>query len=673
MRPSTRRSFAALTSAASVAVGALVAATPSAQAMPVSAKGGQIALYDGRSGVVTVNPDGTGRRSVPGITNNGVTPNWAPDGSRVVAGSAGSVISGRVTGPTSPIVMGPGNNLASVFSADGGSIITSTYTTDGLYVGPSDGSYSPEPLFSGDLKGAGDCDGSPTVSPYGPIAFIRTSSCGNSAGPDVWTYDPVAHKVAKTIKSASYPAFSADGSRLAFSRVVNGFRQLFVAAADGTGAQQVTTDEADHRGASWDPEGGRIAYDSVDPSTGVTTARILTLSDGSIATIPGGGIHPAWQPLRTNSIDRVYADGAVGDDGAASRWTFDAIGKPHVNGLLAQRSAVLVNKNVSTYAAPAVSLAANKQGAVLMTSPGSLDAAAATELKRSLYKGGTVYLEGGTNLISDKVAQQVTKLGFKVLRLGGNDLASVTARVAGQITTKPTWVFVADGNQYRDPIAASTAAGSLGYHGLGVVLVTKGTTVPAATLKYLDALDPNRTNLVSVGTNARKALENAPLKKIWSFWDVSGSTNEATAVNLAEFWWAAPYSASVESRWNWQTAVVGGAATATYGPMLWSEVSSLSAPTAAYLTKESASIQNVQTFGGYKNYSVANRTAIGNAIAASNSWITTVWAAAGTPPVAASPKNLRKAAGTVAPVTRPALSEAGPGRHLPPPNARTGR
>ncbi|MEU6345960.1 hypothetical protein ABZ883_33965 [Streptomyces sp. NPDC046977] len=671
MKSRARRNLAALTSAASLAAGAVAVTAPSAQALPIAAKGGVIALYDGRSGVVTVNPDGTGRRSVPGVTNTGVAPDWAPDGSRLVSEATdGNVVSSRITGSVSPVFAGVSDGLGSVFAGLGESVVTTR--ADGLFIGPSDGSYDPEHLLTGSQKGATDCDGHPSTSVYGLIAFARTSPCDNPAGPDVWTYDQGTRKVRKTIASASYPAFSADGSRLAFSRVVDGYLQLFVAAADGTGAEQVTTDPADHQGASWDPAGGRIAFDSVDRSTGVTTARILTLSDGSLATIPGGGTHPAWQPLRNNSIDRVYADGAVGDDGAASRWTFDAIGKPHVPGLLAQRSAVLVNKDVSTYAVPAVSLGANKQGAVLMTSGGSLDASAATELKRSLYKGGTVYLEGGTNLLSDKVSKQVTALGYKVVRLAGNDLASVTARVAGQITTKPTWVFVADGNEYRDPIAASTAAGSLGYHGLGVVLVTKGTTVPAATLNYLNALDPNKTNMVSVGTNARKALEKATLKKVWHFWDVSGSTNEATAVNLANFWWGAPYSASVENRWNWKTAVVGGAASATYGPMLWSAVSSLSPETAAYLTKESASIQNVQTYGGYKDYSVATRTSIGNAIAASNSWITTVWAAAGRPPVSAAQKTLRSAAEPGTPVSKPELPKVVPGQHLPAANARTG-
>jgi hypothetical protein len=689
LKSRTRRSLAALASAASLAAGLLGAAASNAQALSISAKGGQISLYGG-SGVETVNPDGTGLSSVPGISNvPGIAPNWAPDGSRVLGGSAvDQLTTVRTTGATSPVTLestyGPSRGSGyqdAVYWLDGSYVISST--GEELFYGPSDGSYAEEPLLTDAQDPSSDCDGNPTTSPTGLVAFDRTEPCGNDNGPGIWTYDPAADAVTRIVTSGSYPAFSADGSQLAYTAVVDGRKQLFVAAPDGTGAKQVTTDAADHTGASWDPDGGRIAYDSTDPATGTVTTKMLTLSDGSTATLTDGGTKPAWQPLRSNSLDRVYGTGAIGIDDAASAWTFDAVGAAHVPGLIPARSAVLVNKGNSTYAAPGISLAAEKQGPLLMTSTNSLDAAASTELKRSLPKGSTVYLVGGTNLLGSAVATQVQALGYTPLRMDGTDLAGVSARVARQITTVPSWVFVADGTEYHDPIAASTAAASLGYRGLGVVLITRGTTVPSTVMSYLNALDPSKTNLVSVGTNARKALENAPFTKQWSFWDVSGSSNELTAVNLAKFWWAAPNTATVEDTWTWQNAVAGGAATATYGPMLWSTVDALSSQSAAYLAQESASVQNVQTFGGNDAYSIAERTDIGNAIGVSSSWLTTVWAAGGVPPVIPSAtsagKSLRAA---VAPSTSPAASPAGkqpalsiatPGHRFPAPNAHTGR
>ncbi|MEU3984863.1 cell wall-binding repeat-containing protein [Streptomyces sp. NPDC026672] len=674
MSSRTRRGLAVLASAASLAAGVIGATAPGAQAADgTEPVGGRIALYGG-SGVVTVNPDGTGLQSVPGITNTaGLTPNWSPDGSRVVVGSPGELNTGRVTGTTSRITLpGPDGDVSggswdsAVYWADGSAIVSSTGSE--LFHGPSDGSYGSEPLLPESLRPSGSCDGQPTTAPDGTVAFVRVDPCGSPAGPDVWAFDPDTRTIKKIVSGASYPAYSADGASLAFTKVVDGRRQIFTAAADGTGATQVTTDAVDHKDLSWDPAGGRIAYDAVDPVSGAVTAKVLTLSDGSVTTLSTTASKPAWQPLRHDTLVRVYGTGDIGIDDAASRWTFDTLGAAHIPGLLPAKSAVLVNKGNATYATPAVSLASEKQGPVLLTSGNALDAAAVTELKRSLPKGSTVYLVGGTNLLGTGVESQVQALGYKPLRLGGTDLASVSARVAKQIAATPSWIFVADGNDYHDPISASSAAGALGYRGTGVVLLTRGTTVPSSVQSYLNGLDPAKTNLVSVGTNSRKALENTTLNKPWSFWDVSGADTEATAVNLARFWWTAPNVTTVENTWSWQNAVAGNAATATYGPVLWSTIARLSPGTADYLTGESASVRMVQTFGGNDSYAPAMRTDIGTAIAASSDWMSTHWYAGGTPPV---PASASKAGLSARALTEEGATAAGPRAEVTPGAAGT--
>ncbi|MBM9510210.1 cell wall-binding repeat-containing protein [Actinacidiphila acididurans] len=643
MASRSRRGVAALTSAVSLAAGIVAATATGAQAAGTAdPAAGQIALNVGTS-VQLVNPDGSGARTVAGITDAGhLAPNWAPDGSRLLAGDGGwSLATAKVSGNASRVtlpapdtdVSGTGYHNA-VFWLDGTYVVSGT--GEELMYGPSDGSYGSQPLLPVSQRPSSACDDEPTAAPNGIIAFTRADPCGTSAGPGVWEYDPKTSTAKRIVVSGEHPAFAADGSALAYTSSVDGRQQIFTAAPDGTGAKQVTTDAADHQDLSWDPAGGRIAYDSVDPATGAVTAKIVSLADGTQTTLSTTGSKPAWQPLRHNILDRVYGTGSIGIDGAASRWTFDTLGATHVPGLLPAKSAVLVSKSFSTYAAPAVSLAAEKQGPVVLTSTGGLDSSAVTELKRSLPKGSTVYLVGNTKVLSSKVASQVQALGYTALRMDGADLGTVGARIARQITQKPSWIFVADLNDYHDPVAAASAAGALGYRGTGVVLLSRGTTLPSATQAYLNALNPATTNLVSVGTNARKALENTPLKNSWNFWDVSGSTTEVTAVNLARFWWASPNNAVVEDTWNWQYAITGQAVTATYGPMLWSTVIDLSPQSAAYLTSESASIQYVQTFGGNDAYTPANRTSIGTAIAASSSWTTTVWIAGGTPPASAT-------------------------------------
>ncbi|SEG42135.1 WD40-like Beta Propeller Repeat [Actinacidiphila yanglinensis] len=682
----SRRRLATLASAASLAAGVLGATAPQAGALTISAKTGQISVVNA-TGVTTADADGGNSAVVPHLPNTGrLSANWAPDGSRLVAGGQDPtrLTSTRLVGDASHVTTewpqsASGTQYTdATFWLDGSDIVTSNGTQ--LYYGPSDASFGQQPLLTGgNQQPAGTCDSHPSASILGALAFER-STCGAS-GSDIWTLDPSADTVQRIVTDGADPAFSADGSQLAFTRVVDGNRQIFTAAADGTGAKQVTSDAVDHTDPSWDPAGGRIAYGVTDASAGTASTKILDLSDGTSTTFSTDGSKPAWQPVRSNTLDRVYGTGGITIDQAASRFTFDATGAAHEPGLITAHSAVLVNKANATYATPAIALAAEKQGPVLMTSSGSLDATVTAELKRTLPKGSTVYLDGNTTQLSAKVSSQITALGYTALRMDGADLASVSARVATQITKKPDWVFVADGMDYHDPVSAATAAGSLGYKGLGVVLLVKGTTIPTAVKTYLNSLNPATTGLVTVGANARTAMENTPLAQQWEFYDISGSSYEQTAVNLANFWWAGPNVATVDESSVWSNSVVGNAVTAIYGPALWSTAASLSTTTAGYLTKESASVQEVVTFGGNAQYSVAQRTALGNAIGISSTQLSTMWWAGGVLPAASatpSARSLAKSLPTIhgpaaeAPASgRPSLIVDTPGAHLTPKNDRT--
>ncbi|NEA67115.1 PD40 domain-containing protein [Streptomyces sp. SID12488] len=684
MSSRTRRNLAALTSAASLAAGLLGAVAPGAQAASVPVPG-QIGLYGGSTGIATINADGTGLRSVPNIPNYNYTPNWAPDGSRLVAGWS-QLVTGRVTGSTAPITLPWATGMRSSASYE-----DPTFWLDGRYVvfstggqlayGPSDGSWAPEPLLTDAQEPSTVCDLHPTASPAGTLAFERRNNYGCYDSLGIWTFNPATKALKKIIASGSAPVFSADGSKLAFTRVVDDWTQLFTAEADGTNVQQVTTGESDHLAPSWDPAGGRIAYEAHSSHAGwssdVQTVRILDLGSGTSVQLTGAGkgSKPAWQPLRKNTLARIYGTGSVGIDGAASRWTFDKSGGTHEAGLITARSAVLVNKGNATYSAPAIALAAEKQGPVLMTSGSSLDSAAATELKRSLPRGSSVYLNGGTRILNSRVASQVQALGYKPVRLDGGDLSGLSVRVAKQITPAPSWIFVADGKEYHDPIAAASAAGSLGYRGKGVVLLTNGQSVSASVRNYLNSLNPNATNLVTVGYNAGKAIENLTLNNIWNFWKIGGRTHEDVAVSLARFWWTSPTWATVQDTWSWQNAVAGAGVSAAYGPMLWSARGTLSAPTAYYLSQRSASISVVQTFGGSTSYPPANRTGIGSAIAASSAWTSTVWAPGGvSPTAAATARSSRASTLPAADSDRPTAALAVvPGQHLPSPDAHSAR
>jgi len=95
----------------------------------------------------------------------------------------------------------------------------------------------------------------------------------------------------------SYPAFSPDGRRIAFSSNRNGNIDIYVMDADGSNVQQLTTDQGVNRAPAWSPDGKHIAF---------TTDRddnseiYLMDPDGShqvnLTKSPGFEGDPAWAP-----------------------------------------------------------------------------------------------------------------------------------------------------------------------------------------------------------------------------------------------------------------------------------------------------------------------------------------------------------------------------------------
>ncbi len=79
------------------------------------------------------------------------------------------------------------------------------------------------------------------------------------------------------IGEGTEPAWSPDGKRLAFVREQDGHGHLFVASADGGGAQQVTYGPADDDQPSWSPDGRRIVFCSAHATEVGRQANLFTV------------------------------------------------------------------------------------------------------------------------------------------------------------------------------------------------------------------------------------------------------------------------------------------------------------------------------------------------------------------------------------------------------------
>jgi Tol biopolymer transport system component len=115
------------------------------------------------------------------------------------------------------------------------------------------------------------------------------------------------------------PAWSPDGTKIAFSRFTGSRFQIFVMNADGTGAVQITTGDSAATGAVWSPDGTRIAFNRCAGSCDVWVMD----ADGrnqrrlTYGATPGDE-SPTWSPdgqsIAFADIDGIFATGIAGGE-----------------------------------------------------------------------------------------------------------------------------------------------------------------------------------------------------------------------------------------------------------------------------------------------------------------------------------------------------------------------
>ncbi len=151
----------------------------------------------------------------------------------------------------------------------------------------------------------------PCWSPDGArIAFVRARQSRRKLEPgdvfgaywegDIWAIERASGREVKLVEDAYNPAFSPDGSRIAFDAAWAGQRRIWAADAQGHNPKQLTSDASEaivHVRPRWSPDGRRIVFQNKESTK--FDVRVADLSTQKLSWVTNDlfqDLQPVWSP-----------------------------------------------------------------------------------------------------------------------------------------------------------------------------------------------------------------------------------------------------------------------------------------------------------------------------------------------------------------------------------------
>ncbi len=180
-------------------------------------------------------------------------------------------------------------------------------------------------------------------------------------------------------------------------------------------------------------------------------------------------------------------------------------------------------------------LAATVGAPLLLTQQGKLPAATVAELNRRGSAVRTAYIVGGTSVVSEAVATQLSNRGLTVQRLGGSNRFATSALVAKAIKARravPT-VVIAGGEGLPDALGVSGPASAL----REPILLTPAGGLSSDTWSALSVLKPSSARVVGgsavVATGVEDQVRRAGVTTVTR---LGGADRYAVSAAVASFY-----------------------------------------------------------------------------------------------------------------------------------------
>jgi hypothetical protein len=329
--------------------------------------------------------------------------------------------------------------------------------------------------------------------------------------------------------------------------------------------------------------------------------QTITAADVGAPSITGTSNTISVVPVSSHTAPRIGGTDRIDTAIRLSTDTFADKGSSS-SSLLQAGAAVLARSDDQGYAdaLAGTPLAVAKTAPLLLTPSSGLDGRVKSEIERIMPTGRTVYLLGGTTALSPAVASALTSDGYTVVRYSGADRYETATSIAGGLGN-PGTLLLATGQNFPDALSAGAAAAKVG----GAVLLTDGSSMPAATRSYLNA-HPGAARVAIGGPAA--AADPSALK-------IVGQDRYQTATLVAAHFFSSPPVVGVASGERFPDAAAGGTHIGNRsGPLVLVQSSALPSATADYLRANRSSIATAYIYGGTVVIGDNVRSAVLNAL-----------------------------------------------------------